>query len=27
VGLEDTGRITSQGVEWLTCSPRQVIKV
>ena len=25
VGLEDTGRITDQGVEWLTRSPRQVI--
>jgi Xaa-Pro dipeptidase len=25
VGLEDTGRITAQGVEWLTQSPRQVI--
>ena len=27
VGLEDTGRITPQGVEWLTCCPRQVVKV
>ena len=27
VGLEDTGRITPQGVEWLSRSPRQVIKV
>jgi Xaa-Pro aminopeptidase len=27
VGLEDTGRITSQGVEWLTRTPRQVVKV
>jgi Xaa-Pro aminopeptidase len=24
VGLEDTGRITDQGVEWLTRAPRQV---
>ena len=27
VGLEDTGRITSQGVEWLTRTPRQVVQV
>jgi Xaa-Pro dipeptidase len=27
VGLEDTGRITPEGVEWLTRSPRQVVKV
>ncbi len=27
VGLEDTGRITSEGVEWLTRTPRQVVKV
>ncbi len=27
VGLEDTGRITADGVEWLTRSPRQVIQV
>ncbi len=25
VGLEDTCQITPQGVEWLTCSPRQVV--
>lgn len=25
IGLEDTGRITSQGVEWLTQTPRRVI--
>jgi len=25
VGLEDTGRITAQGVQWLTQTPRQVI--
>ncbi len=27
VGLEDTGRITPEGVEWLTRAPRQVIRV
>ncbi len=27
VGLEDTGRITPGGVEWLTRTPRQVVKV
>jgi len=27
VGLEDTGRITSEGVEWLTRTPRQVVMV
>jgi Xaa-Pro aminopeptidase len=27
IGLEDTGRITPKGVEWLTQAPRQVIKV
>jgi Xaa-Pro dipeptidase len=27
VGLEDTGRITPEGVEWLTRTPRQVVKV
>jgi Xaa-Pro aminopeptidase len=27
IGLEDTGRITPGGVEWLTASPRQVIVV
>jgi Xaa-Pro dipeptidase len=27
VGLEDTGRITPEGVEWLTQSPREVIIV
>jgi Xaa-Pro dipeptidase len=27
IGLEDTGRITPDGVEWLTRAPRQVIKV
>jgi Xaa-Pro aminopeptidase len=27
VGLEDTGRITPEGVEWLTQAPRQVIRV
>ena len=27
VGLEDTGRITAEGVEWLTRTPRQVVKV
>jgi Xaa-Pro dipeptidase len=27
VGLEDTGRITADGVEWLTRSPRQVVQV
>lgn len=27
VGLEDTGRITSEGVEWLTRAPREVVKV
>jgi Xaa-Pro dipeptidase len=27
VGLEDTGRITDQGVEWLTRTPREVVKV
>jgi Xaa-Pro dipeptidase len=27
VGLEDTGRITAAGVEWLTRAPRQVVKV
>jgi Xaa-Pro dipeptidase len=27
VGLEDTGRITPEGVEWLTHSPREVVKV
>jgi Xaa-Pro dipeptidase len=27
VGLEDTGRITDKGIEWLTRSPRQVVKV
>jgi len=24
MGLEDTGRITPQGIEWLTQTPRQV---
>ena len=27
VGLEDTGRITPEGVEWLTRTPRQVMVV
>jgi Xaa-Pro dipeptidase len=27
VGLEDTGRITPHGVEWLTQSPRQVVLI
>lgn len=27
IGLEDTGRITPGGVEWLTTAPREVIKV
>jgi Xaa-Pro aminopeptidase len=27
VGLEDTGRITDHGVEWLTRSPRQVVVI
>jgi Xaa-Pro aminopeptidase len=27
IGLEDTGRLTADGVEWLTRAPRQVIKV
>lgn len=27
VGLEDTGRLTPQGVEWLTRTPRQVVRV
>ena len=27
VGLEDTGRITETGVEWLTRSPRQVVLI
>jgi Xaa-Pro dipeptidase len=27
VGLEDTGRITAEGVEWLTRTSRQVVKV
>ncbi|MFZ2087282.1 MAG: Xaa-Pro peptidase family protein [Desulfobaccales bacterium] len=27
VGLEDTGRITADGVEWLTRTPRQVVRV
>ncbi len=27
VGLEDTGRITDDGVEWLTRSPRQVVLI
>lgn len=27
VGLEDTGRITADGVEWLTRAPREVLKV
>ena len=27
VGLEDTGRITAQGVEWLTRTPRRVVRV
>ena len=27
IGLEDTGRLTADGVEWLTKTPRQVIKV
>jgi len=27
VGLEDTGRITPEGVEWLTRTPREVVKV
>jgi Xaa-Pro dipeptidase len=27
VGLEDTGRITAKGVEWLTRTPREVVKV
>jgi Xaa-Pro dipeptidase len=26
IGLEDTGRITADGVEWLTRAPRQVLK-
>jgi Xaa-Pro aminopeptidase len=25
VGLEDTGRVTAQGVEWLTRTPRQIV--
>jgi Xaa-Pro aminopeptidase len=24
IGLEDTGRITPEGVEWLTVTPREV---
>jgi len=27
IGLEDTGRLTADGVEWLTRAPRRVIKV
>ncbi len=27
VGLEDTGRITAEGVEWLTQAPRQVLLI
>lgn len=27
VGLEDTGRLTPHGVEWLTASPRQIWKI
>ncbi len=27
IGLEDTGRVTPEGMEWLTRAPRQVIKV
>jgi|UniRef100_A0A7V6DR76 Xaa-Pro aminopeptidase len=27
VGLEDTGRITATGVQWLTRTPREVVKV
>ena len=27
VGLEDTGRITAEGVKWLTRTPREVVKV
>jgi Xaa-Pro dipeptidase len=27
IGLEDTGRLSADGVEWLTRAPRQVIKV
>jgi Xaa-Pro dipeptidase len=27
IGLEDTGRLTADGIEWLTRAPRQVIKV
>jgi len=27
IGLEDTGRITADGVEWLTRAPREVFRV
>jgi Xaa-Pro dipeptidase len=27
VGLEDTGRITAEGVKWLTRTPREVVKI
>jgi Xaa-Pro aminopeptidase len=25
IGQEDTGRITAQGVEWLTTTPREIV--
>jgi len=27
IGLEDTGRITPEGVEWLTITPREVMVI